>query len=342
MNADRPADARWLLLLQQLPTTPAAPRVKLWRRLQQLGSIALRNSAYVLPNTEQAREDFEWLRAEIAAAGGQASIMAARALSSDEDFAVLQAFRDARSPEFQSVADGLAAALSAPIRRAPDRRAVEKMVRTAQQEIARLDDIDFGRAPNRMAAIDALNAVSARLDRSDQENDMTATLEKAPVAEYRGRKWVTRPRPGVDRMSSAWLIRTFVDPKARFEFREAVPKESRKLVPFDMFGVEFGHVGDRCTFEVLANRFGIKDEAVRRIGQIVHDADLRDSRYGHPEVSMINGIVEGLRRAHAEDHDLLNHGVAVFAGLYESFRSSGSSLRTSLRPKRRIARVRKG
>ena len=166
---------------------------------------------------------------------------------------------------------------------------------------------------------------------------MPSTASLTPAA-YRGRTWITRPRPGVDRMSSAWLIRRFIDPKAKFAFDASKPSASSRQVPFDMFGVEFGHDGDRCTFEVLAKRFGIDDEGVRRLGEIVHDVDLKEDRFGHPESPVVNDLVEGLRRAHADDHQLLEHGITMFGGLYESFRRAPA--RSSAKATRKSARGR--
>ena len=166
---------------------------------------------------------------------------------------------------------------------------------------------------------------------------MATRDERLTTPSFKGRTWVTRPRPGVDRMSSAWLIRRFIDPKARFGFRSNPPAPAAREVPFDMFGVEFGHDGGRCTFEVLADRFGIDDRAVTRIGEIVHDVDLKDNRYGHPESAVVHELVEGLRRAHSDDHTLLEHGMTMFGGLFESFRVAAPTPRRQQRPRRKRA-----
>lgn len=312
-------DYRWLLLLLQLPTKPAAPRIRVWRRLQQIGSVALRGSVYVLPDTPPAREDFEWLRAEVMAAGGQASILGARALTAEEDRAIITAFQVARSEDFkQLTASVQRIAIGRGSLSPAARREGEKTLRAAQQELLRIEAIDFGGSPERDAAVAALSGLAGRLDRDNRSDPMPAA-GRLSASSYRGRTWVTRPRPGVDRMSSAWLIRRFIDPHATFAFRAARPEARSKEIPFDMFEVEFGHEGDRCTFEVLARRFAIDDTAVRRIGEIVHDVDLKDTRYGHPEANVVRDLVEGLRRAHADDSDLLQHGMTMFGGLYESF-----------------------
>ncbi len=151
---------------------------------------------------------------------------------------------------------------------------------------------------------------------------------------FRNRTWVTRPRPGVDRMASAWLIRRFIDSRARFQFAER-PKKGR-AVPFDMYGVEFGHQGNHCTFETLAQRFAVTQPAVRRLGQIVHDVDLKDAHYGAPEAPVVQQMVEGLRLSYSSDQELLEHGMALFEALYRSF--SGETTAAKRTSQRRRAK----
>lgn len=320
---DELAGDRWLLFIMQLPTRPAAPRIKLWRRLQQIGSVALRGSVYVLPDTAQAREDFEWLRTEVTAAGGQVSILSARAVTSDEHAAIVKAFQDARSQDFTALAVSVGrVAATRKVLSQSERRGAERALRAAQQRFVELEAIDFGGSPERDRSVAAISALASRLAPPERQDAMAATRDHLATTDFQRRTWVTRPRPGVDRMSSAWLIRRFVDPNARFEFRTSPPGPRTREVPFDMFGVEFGHDGERCTFEVLARRFGIDDAAVKRIGEIVHDVDLKDSRYRHAESAFVHELVEGLRRAHSDDHSLLEHGMTMFGGLYESFRAA--------------------
>lgn len=120
-------------------------------------------------------------------------------------------------------------------------------------------------------------------------------------------------------MSSAWLIRRFIDPQARFGFAEDRTAAPDKAVPFDMFGVEFSHHGDGCTFETLCAVFGIDDEAVRRIAAIVHDLDLKDGRFSPPEAATVDAMIEGLQLANSDDERLLSEGMTLFESLYRSF-----------------------
>lgn len=312
---------KWLLLLLQLPTKPAAARIKTWRRLQQLGGVAIKNSVYVLPNTAQAREDFEWLRAEVVAAKGQASIMVADALSAEEDEEIRAAFLTQRAAEYDAVRAAIEQALRGlKPRPAPPRRlAAERALRISRDEIARLDAMELIPADARAKAVNAIERLEARLAPEDERKSDMPSASAAAHDTFHARIWVTRPRPGVDRMSSAWLIQRFIDPKARFAFAaEPPPAADRKRVAFDMFGVTFGHQGGHCTFEVLCDHFGIHDKAVRHIAKIVHDVDLKDQRHALPEAPVVARMVEGLRATYADDQDLLTHGMAMFAALYES------------------------
>lgn len=315
-----PTPSKWLLLLLQLPTRPASARIKTWRRLQQLGSVAIKNSVYVLPNTSQAREDFEWLTSEIRAAKGQASIMTANALTAEEDDEIRTAFLTHRAEEYDALR-GTAESVLRTLRARPAgaaRLAADRALRSGREALARLDAMELIPADARTKAVGALERLETRLA---PEPERTPTMPAAPATRaetFHGKTWVTRPRPGVDRMSSAWLIQRFIDPKARFAFAGEPPADHRKGVAFDMFGVAFGHQGDRCTFEVLCDRFGIKDAAVKHLAKIVHDVDLKDERYGPPEAPIVARMVDGLRASFADDHQLLKHGIAMFAALYES------------------------
>lgn len=324
-DRDRPTSAhgRWLLLIQQLPTRPSSARIKLWRRLQQLGSVVLKNSVYVLPNTPQAREDFEWLSAEIRAAKGHASILLAEALTTEQAEDIRQAFRAARAIDYNALrAKAQDLLRTSPARPTGTRRqALERAVRACRDELARIESIDFCGSPARATAAAVVDALAAKVTATSMRRPPVSPVAPALKPQiYRRRIWVTRPRPGVDRLACAWLIQRFIDPAARFAFAdleaEYVP---RRQIPFDMYGAEFGHHGDHCTFETLCDRFGIGEPAVRRLGQVVHDVDLKDHRYSPSEASMVASLIEGLQATYKDDHELMQHGIALFAGLYESF-----------------------
>ena len=294
--------ATWLVLAYQLPARPPHLRVRIWRRLQQVGAALVRNSIYVLPDTGEAREDLEWIRAEIVAHRGQASLLEASALDgvTDKDLtAQLRADRDAEYRAF--------------IKEASRTRGVRKL----KEQLAAIVKRDYANTPSRRDAEKLVAEIERELG-----HQLPASAEgpRLRTRDFKGRVWLTRPHPGIDRMASAWLIRRFIDARAKFTFAGSVPARDRRSVPFDMADAEFGHHGTRCTFETLVQRFGIADAAVRPIAEIVHDLDLKETRFGRPEAVAVGRIVEGLRASKAPDDDLLEQGMRMIEALYQSFR----------------------
>jgi hypothetical protein len=199
-----------------------------------------------------------------------------------------------------------------------------------RERLADIERIDFGKAAGRQAAAEVLATLERRLAEYTRTPARIVAAQR-PATEFHNRRWVTRPRPGVDRMASAWLIRLYIDPGATFAF---VDQPASADVPFDMYSGEFSHRGPLCTFETLAQRFGLRGTAVERIGQIVHDLDVKETRYAAPEGPAVGRIVEGLRQVHADDHVLLEQGMAMFEALARSF-DSAVQPRVRRRPARR-------
>jgi len=272
---------------------------------------------YVLPNTDQCREDFEWIRSEIVALKGEATVFAADALGQggDDLVAAFQRARDADYKALKRDADRLlSASRAARRRRAPNRDGGRRGVRRLRERFNEIERIDFFDAPGGQGAASSIGALE-RLA-AGETPPATADAPALTPAAFRRRRWATRPRPGVDRMASAWLIRRFIDPKATFVF---VERPADADVPFDMYTGEFSHQGMSCTFETLAQRLNILDPAVVRIGQIVHDLDMKERRYAPPEAPAVARMVDGLQAVHADDHALLEHGMAMFEALSRSF-----------------------
>ena len=308
----------WLLMVHQLPSQPSHIRVRTWRRLREIGAVSIKQAVYVLPESAGARDGFDRLRGEITEAGGHASVFSAASVDAWSDAALIEAFRQSRARDYRAVAAELEHVLRRLRRRRPSRGSVYGAPRQLERFRQRLRDaerLDFFAAPGRdrvVALLEQFTAVVCPADAALARGESASRRTE----EYRGRLWVTRIRPGVDRMASAWLIRRFIDPAARFGFvidRRGVPQGA---VPFDMSGVELSHEGPHCTFETLCERFGIRDAAVGRIAAIVHDLDLKDDRFGAPEAPTIGGVIQGLQLANASDETLLAHGMALFEALY--------------------------
>jgi hypothetical protein len=316
-EAGQAADApRWLLLIHHLPPKPDYFRVKVRRRLQRLGAVALKNSVYVLPRTEGTTEDFEWLLREITAEGGGALLCAAALLEGLTDAAVEATFNRERDADYDEIADAARELARSPVNSAGDTLMGDLARLTRRME--EVSAIDYFGAPKRGAAVRALAALAARARPAPvaAEPGPGPGMGERPV----GRTWVTREGVHVDRIASAWLIQRFIDPAAHFEFvRPDGYRPAAGELRFDMFDAEFTHEGACCTFETLLARFGLGDPALRALGEIVHDVDCKDAKFGRAEAAGLAALVDGIAGAHGDDAARLARGAAVLDDLYEHF-----------------------
>jgi hypothetical protein len=302
----RAPEPGWLLLIHQIPPTPGYLRVKVWRRLQRIGAVAIKSSVYVLPASEQAHEDFEWTMREIVQGGGDASICEARFVEGLTVDQIEALFRAARDADYAQIAEDARELVDEP----PPAAELARLRRRLEDAIA----IDFFGAPGRELAERALHTLDARTRGTPAGTNTEAT------SSYRGRTWVTRKGIHVDRIASAWLVKRFIDPRARFKFVAARGyRPTAKEVRFDMFDAEFTHEGDACTFEVLLRRFGVDDPALAVIAEIVHDIDLKDGKFQRREGPGVAAIVNGLCRVHKSDDERLAAGEQLFGQLHASF-----------------------
>ena len=313
MAEDR-AEPRWLLLIHQIPPKPPYFRVKIWRRLQAIGAVAIKNSVYVVPRTDETQEDFEWLAREIVKGGADAVICEARFIEGLEDDGVEALFNAARESDYRQIADDARALAD---RRPSEERRLQLDVEVARlrRRLAGVGEIDFFGAPGREIAEGLVDDLEAHL------HARASAPARMARAELRGRTWVTRKGVHIDRIATAWLIRRFVDAEARFKFVSARGyRPARDELRFDMFEAEFTHEGDLCTFEVLLARLGIEEGALRAIAEVVHDVDLKDGKFGRPEAIGIDHLIAGIAMAHGDDVERLERGATVFDALHEYFR----------------------
>jgi hypothetical protein len=316
-------EVRWLLLIHQIPPKPNYLRVKIWRRLQRLGAVAIKNSVYALPKNDQTREDFQWVLREIIEGGGDGTVCEARLVDGMTDDQVETLFQSAREADYGQIAQKarqLAKTLPAKSKlRKEGKPQYQQDMARLKRRLEEVVAIDFFGARGREAASGLLSGIEARLPGSKAT---AGTLQgKKEVRENLiGKTWVTRKGVYVDRIASAWLVRRFIDRTARFKF---VPAKGYKPlaneIRFDMFEAEFTHEGDRCTMEMLIERTAIADSALRWLSEIVHDIDLKDSKFGHPETAGIERLVAAIAMSHKEDETRLVRGAAVFDDLYSYF-----------------------
>jgi hypothetical protein len=317
--------AAWLLLVHQLPPRPAYLRVKVWRRLQGLGAVSVKNSVYVLPTSEQAREDFQWLLREIERGGGEGMVCEASlvdGLSDQEVRGLFDAARDADYAQITKDLRGLAAPLKRRGARAKDAE-LKPRIAKLRRRLAEIAEIDFFSATGRLTVEGLLSKIEARLADGPPLED--ADMAKQPPPDLKGKTWVTRQGVHVDRIACAWLIRRFIDADARFKFVSAKnydgkPGEAR----FDMFKAEFTHEGDKCTFEVMLDRIGLKDAALRAIAEIVHDIDLKDAKYGREQAAGIAHVIGGVCMTQQDDMARIERGSTLLDDTYEYFKRKRS------------------
>jgi hypothetical protein len=312
---------RWLLLIHQIPPKPDYLRVKIWRRLQRVGAVPVKNSVYVLPQNERSQEDFEWIVREIVAQGGDASVCAARFINGLSDEHIEAMFHAARDADYAQAAEA-ARRLCDELRKAGEarRREIAAEAERLRRRLAEIIEIDLLSAPGRLPAETAFANLEERL------RPLEAT-ERAMAASYRhedyqGRTWVTRKGIHVDRMASAWLIRRFIDGEASFKF--VPPKGYRpqpREVRFDMFEAEFTHEGGACTFEVLLERFGLgRDVGLVPIAEIVHELDVHDEKFARDELPGIAALITGIALTYRSDEERLERASNALDALYQYYR----------------------
>jgi hypothetical protein len=319
----------WLLLIHQMPPQPTNLRVRIWRKLQKLGAVAVKNSVYVLPFNEKTHEDFQWLKQEIETEGGEAAVFRAGAVEGAADKELIALFRKARDDEYAQMAaelDGLTGALREQKRgghlSAGRVAHYESELNKLHIELERILVTDFFTAAGRtttMAAYErcrkALRAAHGRTEKPAE-----AAVQKGTAVDltcYRGRRWVTRRNLFIDRLAAIWLIKRFVDAKARFCF-VAEGDTVEGALGFDMYGGEFTHRGEDCTFETMIKQFSLSEDAgLRALAEIVHDLDLNDNKFNRSEAAGLGAVIRGLAESLKDDRKLAQQCGAIFDGLYE-------------------------
>jgi len=320
-----PPGSRWLLLTHQLPPHPAYRRVKVWRRLQSIGAIAIKRSVYVLPYSDDALEDFLWTAKEIEAGKGEALVCEARMLLGATDGQLRAQFDAAREADYAALVEEGKGAMKLAARRRPsqqDLQSAETVVRRLLKRCAEVTAIDFFGAGGRQTAESLIAELDARVRAlTTRPGPLVEARPKPAKQTYDGKTWVTRHGVKIDRVASAWLIRRFIDANARFRFVDPLayqhaPGELR----FDMAAAEFTHRGDRCSFEVLLVEMDIADSALAAIGEIIHDLDLKDNKFCRPETEGVRQLIAGLVLATDDDGERIRQAGALFDNLYRSFR----------------------
>jgi len=295
----------WLLLLFSLPTNRNSERVAVWRRLKKMGAVQIKTSTYLLPDEPAQYEQFQWLAQQIRDYGGDSTLVRAQEIEGLTKDKVVSLFNAARDKEYLALRKALQDFVSR--RRKSDAEFAPAELERLTKQFRELRQIDFFDS--------ARGHDVAMLLRRAEGPRRSPKLQTLDPEQYRGKTWLTRPRPEIDRVGSAWLISKFIDPKATFVFAltaQAIPG----AIPFDMLDAEFSHHGNCCTFETLTKRFAILDKAVAKIGEMIHDADLNDARFQRVECVGIDRVLKGWAKEGRPDQEILQRGFECFDALY--------------------------
>src|SRR5438132_9793590 len=302
----------WMVFSYSLPSkASSSPRVALWRRLQRSGAVTPKAGLYVLPDRDECVEAFQWLAQEVQQAKGEAVVMRVERFEGLADSQIIELFRDSCRKKYSEIESEEANIEKDPraIKKSKKNSEILGRLEKLQKEYAEVAQVDFFESSEGAGVASQIRSIQQALR---QGSSPDPTVVSVTLSEYRNKCWVTRPRPHVDRLACAWLIRQFIDPKAEIRYATD-PKPDE--VTFDMRDAEFGHKGDRCTFETMLSAFNLKEPALHVVAEIVHDIDLRDGRYARPEAEGIDIVLKGWLLAGLSDSELEARGIALFDGL---------------------------
>lgn len=306
----------WLLFLYSLTSKQGAARLSLWRQLKRIGAVPLKTSAYILPDRPELYESFQWLGQRVREQGGDATLVRAAHVDGISDEELVALFQQARSVDYDEImadARKLLPKKGKRLKEAPE--GLDKL----HSRIEAVRQIDFFGCPKATDVGMLLHRLA-----TGSSKKTAASGKQLSRKDYQGRTWLTRPKPEVDRVGSAWLIQKFIDGKAAFVFSHD-PAGFPEAIPYDILDVEFGHHSEDCTFETLVKRFGISDCAVHEIAAIIHDADLGDDKFGRIEGAGLLAVLRGWARMGLSDAEILKRGFDCFDALHRSLttRQSG-------------------
>ncbi|MDI6728791.1 MAG: chromate resistance protein [Thermodesulfovibrionales bacterium] len=317
----------WLLFFYSVPSKPVSNRMKIWRRLTQAGALPFKGAAYILPHSEEHYEFCQWLVSEAVGMGGEAAFVHVEKIETMHDMELIDLFNRQRERDYQDIEKGFEG-LERKIQSIKKGSSIHSNKKLSEQlyklskefeAIRRIDFFSSKAGAVLKKRMETLQAELKGIDRIYAGIRIPAIVPKR-IKDYQGKTWVTRKRPFVDRMASAWLIRKFIDPAASFEFidEKETAHLAKNMVAFDVMGGEFTHIGDMCTFEVFIKSFNLVDRRIKKIAAIVHELDIKDDKFKTPEAKGIEEILAGIRKTSKSDSDALERGMGIFEMLYES------------------------
>jgi hypothetical protein len=316
----------WLIFFYSVPSKPVNAMMKIWRRLAKAGAILIKGAVYVLPYNEENLELCQWLVSEVTSMKGEGAFVSVDKIETMNEKEIIELFNYQRRRDYSLIEKNMEELerKTSSVRKGTgiqDHKKLFDQLNKSLREYEEIRRIDFFASKAGTELRKKIGTLQTEMQGLFKPGErQTHEIISRNIEDYQGRIWVTRKRPFVDRMASAWLIKNFIDKKAVFRFADEydIGKLDRDSVPFDVSGGTFTHIGDMCTFEVLIKSFGLKDKPLKKIAEMVHELDMKDEKYKNPEVKGIEDILTGIRKTVKDDVEILEKGITVFEMLYAS------------------------
>jgi hypothetical protein len=317
----------WLLFFYSVPSKPVSSRMKVWRKLAKAGAIQFKGGVYILPYSDEQYEFFQWLVSEATSVKGDAAFVRVENIETMKESEIIDLFNQQREKDYGVLMKNLEELERkvSSVRKGGgtqnNKKLMDQMTRIGK-EFEGIQAVDFFSSKageNLKKNIKALELGLKEISSAGvKEQKITLTQKRAE--DYQNMTWVTRKKPFIDRMASAWLIRKFIDKNAVFRFidEKGIDSLGKGVTVFDVRDGEFTHKGDMCTFEVIMKTFGFRDKVLKKIAEIVHELDVKDEKYSNAEAKGIEGILIGIRKTVTTDEEVLKKGMEVFEMLYAS------------------------
>jgi len=320
--------SRWILFFYSVPSRPVSNRMRIWRKLAKAGAVQMKGAVYMLPFNDEHYEFLQWLVSEIAGMKGEAAVVSIEKIDTMKDEEIIAFFDQQRAHDYKTLQksfDDIGRRLSSIQKGAKPQnvKGISDQFAKLQKEFEDIRRIDFFSSQEGTALGEKIKQIHADLkivSGTETRHERPAALALKSAADYQNKTWITRKRPFIDRMASAWLIKRFIDNAAAFDFIDEKDMSTlgRSAVTFDIREGEFTHHGDMCTFEVIMKSFGLRDKTLKKMAEIIHDLDMKDNRFDAVEAKGLDHILEGIRRTAKNDHDALEKGMTIFEMLYAS------------------------
>jgi hypothetical protein len=324
-DADKKPTA-WLLFFYSVPSKPVSSRMKVWRKLIKVGAVQLKGSVYILPDNDEHYEFLQWLVTEISGMKGEGAFARIDKIETMKPAEIIALFNEHRGSDYRDIGkslDDLERRLGSIQKgtKAQNIKVISEQFDKLVKEYDGIATVDFFQASEGARLREKIENLKSQINSlSGAETKKESPILTREIVNYQGRLWVTRKKPFIDRMASAWLIRKFIDRKAAFGFidEKEIDTLGKNSSSFDIRGGEFTHSGDMCTFEVLIRAFELKDKILRKMAEIIHDLDMRDDKYKAAEARGLEDILSGIRKSAKDDTEALEKGMAVFEMVYVS------------------------